>query len=96
MGRAPGATYDTLAAAVAPWGFDLSEVRQPTHVFLGEADNLVAPGMIERLASRLPDAGLTRWPDLGHFGFLGAAPWTEVLQELARGAPGISRTAGVL
>jgi len=91
MGQAPGGTYDTLAAVVAPWGFDLSDVRQPTHVFLGEADNLVSPGMIERLVARLPDARLNRWPDLGHFGFLRAGPWGEVMQALAKGAAPIPR-----
>jgi pimeloyl-ACP methyl ester carboxylesterase len=51
----------------APWGFAPEDIAIPVHVFQGEADALVPATWGRGLAPRVPGAGITCYPDEGHF-----------------------------
>ncbi len=53
-----------------PWGFELSEVRQPVTLMFGDADNIVPYEHGEHLASVLPNAKLVTVPGGGHISIL--------------------------
>jgi pimeloyl-ACP methyl ester carboxylesterase len=58
---------DEYIAMSAPWGFAPEDVTIPVHVFQGEADALVPGAWGRELARRIPGAGITCYPDGGHF-----------------------------
>lgn len=64
----------------APWGFGLDEVPVPTHLWQGDADDLVPPVWAERLAAALPDGHLTVVPDASHF--LWYDHWDDIFSTL--------------
>jgi pimeloyl-ACP methyl ester carboxylesterase len=68
--------------AFLDWGFRPEDVRQPVHLFVGDADDVLDPQMSTRLAHRLPDCAVTRWPGAGHYGVYGR--WRAFLEELPR------------
>ena len=55
-----------LAMASRSWGFDLSDVGVPVHLWHGEADTLVTRAMAEHLAHHLPDCRAHFVPGAGH------------------------------
>ena len=68
--RAP---IDDLILFGQDWGFPLSEIRVPVHVWHGEHDHLVPFAHGVHLVSRLPDAHLYPIPGESHLGGLGEA-----------------------
>ena len=51
----------------APWGFDLGEIDVPTHLWQGDADDLVPPVWAGRLAAAIPGAEVTSVAGASHF-----------------------------
>lgn len=49
-----------------PWGFDVSDVRIPTHFWHGDADSLVPLRHAELLSARIPGSEVTVLADTGH------------------------------
>ena len=71
-----GDQTDSLAAWT-PWGFSASEIRQPVHLWWGEAD-LDTPRMgLDYLAATIPQASLVTYPGEGHL--LPISRWGELL-----------------
>jgi len=66
--------------AFLDWGFRPEDVGQPVELFVGDADDILDPEMTDRLAARLPDCTVHRWPGAGHYGVYGR--WTEFLGAL--------------
>ena len=66
----------------APWGFDPSEIRVPTHIWQGDADELVPPEWGARLAEAIPGAELTVIEGASHF--LWYDHWSEIFAGLTR------------
>ena len=58
---------DEYLAMSAPWGFGPEDVTVPVHVFQGAADALVPESWGRTLATRIPGATITCYPDEGHF-----------------------------
>ena len=56
-----------------PWGFALSDIRVPTHLWYGDADTIVPVRHGEHLAGRIPGAQLRIRSEEGHLGGLGAS-----------------------
>ena len=67
-------------AWVRPWGFAPEDVRVPTTIWQGDADDLVPPSWGSELAARIPDARLVLLPGEGHF--LGYRHTREILGDL--------------
>ncbi len=59
------------------WGFAPEDVTQRVTMFVGDADDILEPGMSKSLAERLPDVTLSTWPGAGHYGVYGR--WAEFL-----------------
>ena len=58
---------DDDLALVAPWGFDISEIRIPMRVVYGLTDVLVPARHGHWLAGNVPGAEVVVEEDLGHF-----------------------------
>jgi pimeloyl-ACP methyl ester carboxylesterase len=54
----------------APWGFELSEVVAPTHIWEGSDDHTGPPDYREYLATHIPHATVNVVPDEGHLSLL--------------------------
>ncbi|MGZ4389240.1 MAG: alpha/beta fold hydrolase [Gaiellaceae bacterium] len=61
-----GAIRDTWLNYGRPWGFRLDEIRVPVHVWHGACDPAVPVEAARLVASRVPGAALTVYPDEGH------------------------------
>ena len=72
-----------MTMALWRWGFELEDVPQPFTVFYGDADDIIAPAMPERVAQRLPQATAVVWPGAGHYGFVDAERWRQFLGAVA-------------
>ena len=59
---------DDDLAILAPWGFDVSEIRVPTRVIYGDDDVLVPRRHGEWLAENVPGAEVVVEQDIGHIG----------------------------
>ncbi len=67
-GTANGAGVVTEYQVVnAPWGFDPSQIAVPTHVWQGDADDLVPPDWGHRLHDAIDGSTLTVVPGASHF-----------------------------
>jgi pimeloyl-ACP methyl ester carboxylesterase len=53
-----------------PWGFDLSEVTEPVHIWEGSEDDTGPPEYRDLLLRHLPDAQLSIVPGEGHLSLL--------------------------
>ena len=72
--------YDEALVLARPWGFRLSELHVPVHVWHGTIDETVPFAMGEHLAEAIPDARFTRFDDEGHH--LLYRYWREILTAL--------------
>ena len=72
---------DEYLSMSAPWGFAPEDITVPVHIFQGDADRLVPGAWGRELARRIPGAGITRYPDGGHF--IALTRRREVLEYLA-------------
>jgi len=71
---------DDLIAYYSPWGFSPADVRQPTSVWWGDEDLLVARSHTDYLATTIPGARLHVEPGEGHL--LPVRHWAAILAEL--------------
>jgi pimeloyl-ACP methyl ester carboxylesterase len=69
----PGPLIDDDLSYVAPWGFDVADVRAPVLVLHGSADGVVPAAQGEWLARHLPEADLWLRPGAGHISVLADA-----------------------
>jgi pimeloyl-ACP methyl ester carboxylesterase len=60
--------------AMAPWGFDLTEVAAQTLIMHGTDDRMVPSSHGEWIAARCPAAELRLQPGEGHISVLDSAP----------------------
>ncbi|MDI6909961.1 alpha/beta fold hydrolase [Nocardioides sp.] len=81
---------DDGLAAVAPWGFELSQIRVPVAVWQGRADAMVPYAHGEWLAAAVPGARAHLFEDEGHLSLV--ERFDEVLADLTRLA-GLAREA---
>lgn len=79
---AEGMVSDWCAEAPG-WGFSLSDVGTPVHVWHGESDRIVPPSHARFLADGLPDATLVTYPGEGHS--IAISHWVEILAATIRG-----------
>jgi pimeloyl-ACP methyl ester carboxylesterase len=79
---------DVLGSAVEsqlylqPWPFSLEAIRVPVDVWVGAADNAVAPESGRWLADRIPGATFTQVEDAGHA--MAFVHWRQMLAPLAK------------
>jgi pimeloyl-ACP methyl ester carboxylesterase len=73
VAQGPAAQVDDDLAYVAPWGFDLEQVRAPVLVVAGGLDRMIPPAHGSWLAGHLPSAELWLRPEEGHVSVLRAA-----------------------
>jgi pimeloyl-ACP methyl ester carboxylesterase len=66
----PGGPVSDILLYSRPWGFDLKEIQKGVHLWYGEKDTIVPPGMGRYLSSQIPGARLTRYPEDGHFSLI--------------------------
>jgi pimeloyl-ACP methyl ester carboxylesterase len=71
-----GDQTDSLAAWT-PWGFSANDIRQPVHLWWGEADLDTPRTGLDYLAATIPHASLVTYPGEGHF--LPISRWGELL-----------------
>lgn len=71
-----GFVADSIAM-YSPWGFSVTEIEQPVHVFCGAADRQVEPAEMDFLVEAIPAATFVRYPDEGHLFVM--AHWGEML-----------------
>ncbi|MFA9459817.1 alpha/beta fold hydrolase [Thiohalorhabdus methylotrophus] len=72
---------EDAAALIAPWDFDVAEIRCPVRLWHGDGDVNAPVGMGRWLARHLPEAELTEWPGAAHFASFGRR--MEILADLA-------------
>lgn len=53
-----------------PWGFDLSKIRRPVHLWYGEKDRIVPLATGRHLSKVIPGAHLKLYPKDGHFSLI--------------------------
>ncbi len=73
--------YDEALVLARPWGFELSDVRAPVHVWQGTRDDTVPEAMAHHLVRELPNAKLRLFEQEGHH--LLYRRWPEILAEIA-------------
>ena len=71
---------DDYAVFGAPWGFEPDALAVPTHLWQGDADDLVPPSWGDRLAAAIPGAELHVVPGGTHF--MAYDHWDEILTTL--------------
>lgn len=69
VGTSRGQQVDT-ALAIGSWGFALSEITTPVHVWHGEEDRNTSVSMFRYLAEGIPDARSHLLPDEGHISLI--------------------------
>ena len=79
--QGPEAFADEVILCCKYWGFDLAEIRVPTHFWHGELDNSTPLGMSRGMAERIPGSKLTILPGQGHM-FVYGELWREILGDL--------------
>ena len=68
---------------IKPWGFSLSDIRVPVHLWQGDQDKNVPVAMGERMAAEIPNAKLHHCPGEGHL--LVIKHWPKIEEVLAAG-----------
>jgi pimeloyl-ACP methyl ester carboxylesterase len=58
--------FDDNVAMMTPWGFDVSDIDVPVHLFYGDEDLMVPAPHGRWLAAHVPRATVTHHPDEGH------------------------------
>jgi pimeloyl-ACP methyl ester carboxylesterase len=74
-----------------PWGFSLSDVKVPVHIWHGDKDVNAPVAMAERMAEEIPDATLHRCPGEGHL--LLVKHWPEI-ERVLLSSPRVSDRQG--
>jgi pimeloyl-ACP methyl ester carboxylesterase len=79
-----GAAWDVVLLG-RPWGFPLHEIQPEVHLWQGEADTLVPPGMGRYQAAQIPRCHATMLPGEGHLLIIDRMP--DLTTALGRPAP---------
>jgi pimeloyl-ACP methyl ester carboxylesterase len=58
--------FDDNVAMMSPWGFDVTDIGVPVHLFYGDEDLMVPAPHGRWLAAHVPHATVTHHPDEGH------------------------------
>ncbi len=66
-------------AFVADWGFSLSSLTRPTHIWFGDADLMVPPTHGQWLARETPGGVAVHFPEDGHISLL-TRHWSQLAQ----------------
>jgi pimeloyl-ACP methyl ester carboxylesterase len=72
--------YDEALVMARPWGFRVSDLRVPVHLWHGTVDETVPFAMGEHLAEAIPGARFTRFEGEGHH--LLYRYWQEILDAM--------------
>lgn len=72
--------YEIVRTIFSRWSFRPEDVTQPTMIFYGDQDDVIAPAMPLRLAARMPNARAQLWPKGGHYEFVKRDRWAEVMK----------------
>lgn len=75
-----GAAHEAYLA-YGDWGFDISEIRIPTFIWLGREDIFVSPRMGLYMENKIPDAELHMLEGQGHFCI---ENWVDILSACMR------------
>lgn len=67
---------------VAPFGFDLSQIKTPVSLWYWEGDSIVPPDMGHYYDAQIPKSTLHVLPNGGHFAFFDA--WQDILTDLTQ------------
>jgi pimeloyl-ACP methyl ester carboxylesterase len=76
----PAGMAEDFVLWARPSGLDLGKVSTPVHVWHGEDDRTVPSAHSRWIASQIPSAELTIWPEVGHLHT--PERWAEVYSEL--------------
>lgn len=76
--------YEIVRTIFSRWSFRPEDVTQPTMIFYGDLDDVVAPSMSLHLAARMPFASTKLWPKGGHYEFVKRDRWAEVMKAVVR------------
>jgi pimeloyl-ACP methyl ester carboxylesterase len=82
--RGARGVVEDLVIFTGSWGFDLSEIKMPVHLWHGDLDANAPIAMGERMASEISESVLHRCPGEGHM--LAAKHWSEIEGVLKAGA----------
>jgi hypothetical protein len=94
----PDGMVEDDVAAMAPWGFDLTEITAPTLIMHGTDDRMVPSSHAEWIAAHCPSAELRLEPSAGHISVLDSASaalaWLRQIDTAwPDGAPVVGATA---
>jgi len=67
--QGPEGWFDDGWAQMQPWGFELSQIETPVHMWYGDLDRAVSRRAVDRMAAALKTAHLELFPDEGHTGW---------------------------
>mgnify|MGYP003632729887 FL=1 len=79
VAHAGAGVYETTCADMHPWGFEMSDIRQPVTLFYGDKADLIAPEISHHIAAQLPNSKICFWPDCGRYGFVRRDRWTQFI-----------------
>jgi pimeloyl-ACP methyl ester carboxylesterase len=74
-----GYAWDTRILLL-PWGFNLSRINVPVHLWHGTADNITSVPMAKAIANQIPGSKITILPSEGHM--LLIPNWEKILRDL--------------
>lgn len=77
--------FDDNVAMIAPWGFEVSSIDKPVHLFYGDADLMVPPTHGAWLANNIARAAVHHRPSEGHISII-----SEHFDELAEALTDLS------
>jgi pimeloyl-ACP methyl ester carboxylesterase len=78
--QGPGGLSDDVLVIARPWGFELSQLRVPIHLWHGERDATIPVEAGRYFARVIKDCQATFLPGGGHFSYL--THWSEIVQKL--------------
>ncbi|UPW17182.1 alpha/beta fold hydrolase [Agarivorans sp. TSD2052] len=73
---------DEVRQVMAPWGFNIEDVKLSTQLFHGEQDKHIPLVLAERFVERAANASITVYPDQGHYMIY--RQWPNILEAIAK------------